>query len=440
MAPGIFVLSDMKIEIKYNRGCISFQIPDVNVAEVIRPGSGWETMSARQVFEAPAQKGQEFAELVRGRRVCVLLPDGTRDTPIEQAIAGLLGFLTGAAGVRFFICTGTHTALTEENERIHAIVTALAERAGLKDFEVFIHDCRENDFIDAGTTSRGTRVRYNAEVQWGEVFLAVSDIKPHYFAGYSNPVKNFVPGVCDYETARGNHALALDERSCFCAHPWHSNPAQQVGPLAEDQTEAMEMIVRGRPFWAMATISSGQAVGWAGFGPAREVCGQAFSLCDKWNVRQVEPAERMIVSPGGYPNDIDLYIAQRALELTKAAMAQGGEVLFVVACAEGIGPQRSMEHFWNLLTRPFEEIYKAIEGQYKLFSHKPWRFAQMIQRLRRLWVYSQLPDEVVRAGHMEPARDVQRIVDGWIKENPQVKILVVDGANKLALRAKETGS
>ena len=430
----------MKIEVRYNNTGVGFEIPDKNLAQVICPGSEGQAMSAEQIRRVFSRRAEEFAQLVRGQRVCVLLPDGTRDTPAESILAECLVLLRSAAGVRFFVCTGTHTALTKENEQIHAVATSLAERAGLKDFEVFIHDCRENEFLDAGTTSRGTQVRYNAAVEWGQVFLAISNIKPHYFAGYSNPVKNFVPGLCDYQTARGNHALALDEKSCFCAHPWHSRPGQRIQPLAEDQTEAMEMIVRGRPFWTTATISCGKAIGWAGFGPAREVCGAAFSLCDKWNVHQVEPAERVIVSPGGYPNDIDLYIAQRALELTKAAMADGGEVLFVAACAEGIGPGRSMEHFWNLLTRPFDEIYKAVEGQYKLFSHKPWRFVQMIQRLRRLWVYSELDDEVVRAGHMEPAKDVQRIVDGWIKENPHVKILVVDGANKLAIRTPESKS
>ena len=37
----------------------------------------------------------------------------------------------------------------------------------------------------------------------------------------------------------------------------------------------------------------------------------------------VKPVDRLIVSPGGLPNDVDLYIAQRALELTKAAVADG---------------------------------------------------------------------------------------------------------------------
>lgn len=49
----------------------------------------------------------------------------------------------------------------------------------------------------------------------------------------------------------------------------------------------------------------------------------------------VRAADRLIVSPGGLPNDIDLYIAQRALELTKAGVRDGGEVLFFGGLSEG---------------------------------------------------------------------------------------------------------
>ena len=144
----------------------------------------------------------------------------------------------------------------------------------------------------------------------------------------------------------------------------------------------------------------------------------------------------MVISPGGHPDDCDLYIAQRALELTKCAIQDGGEILFLAACANGIGAERTMEHFYNKLTGPLDQILTEKPGQYKLYSHKPYRFAQLISRLRKLWVHSQLDEGMIRAIHMHPAKDPQAIVNQWIDENPLVKILFVDGANKLALRMK----
>ena len=95
-----------------------------------------------------------------------------------------------------------------------------------------------------------------------------------------------------------------------------------------------------------------------------------------------------------------------------------------------------MENFYNSLTRDVDEILGQAGGEYKLFSHKPVRFAQMIKRLRRIWVYSALEDGVVEAIHMRPVKEVQKVVDGWIKADSGVKITVVDGANKVAVRGE----
>jgi nickel-dependent lactate racemase len=143
----------------------------------------------------------------------------------------------------------------------------------------------------------------------------------------------------------------------------------------------------------------------------------------------------LIVSPGGLPNDVDLYISQRALELTKEAVVDGGEVLFVSACVKGIGDEGTMENFYDRLTQPIEDILGSVPGEYRLFSHKPYKFAQMIRRLGRIWVYSEIADELLTAAHLYPTHDAQSVVDGWVAADPNVQITIVDGANKIALYA-----
>ena len=53
-------------------------------------------------------------------------------------------------------------------------------------------------------------------------------MKTHYFAGYSNPIKNFVPGICAFETTEKNHSLALHPHSSFGLHPWHSDLCSEI--------------------------------------------------------------------------------------------------------------------------------------------------------------------------------------------------------------------
>jgi len=42
----------------------------------------------------------------------------------------------------------------------------------------------------------------------------------------------------------------------------------------------------------------------------------------------------------------------------------------------------------------------------------------------------------VRNIHLTPVKNPQSLINEWIEENPLVKILFVDGANKLAIRPK----
>jgi hypothetical protein len=172
---------------------------------------------------------------------------------------------------------------------------------------------------------------------------------------------------------------------------------------------------------------------WACFGRAREAAGEAFGVVDRQNAFTVKPVSYLIVSPGGMPNDVDLYIAQRALELTKAAVADGGEVLFLSACPKGVGERQTTESFYELLAAPLDKIFATVEASYRLFSHKPYKFAQLIARLRRIWLFSQIPDGIVESMHLVSAPRPQKVVDGWLAENPQAQIIVVNCANKVAL-------
>jgi len=430
----------MEVELHYGKGFVSLQIPEDNIGGIIRPWSGdQQAGSGAELSKAIAQSEVAgFQEEIAGKRLAVLVSDGTRDIPLEAIFARLSPVIIKCSLVQFFICTGTHNADTLENHIIVEQIRDAAVSAGLDDFEIHIHDCQKDEFVSAGKTQRGTEVMYNAEIGASEVFLVLSDVKAHYFAGYSNPIKNFVPGLCAFATAEHNHSFALDEKSTFGLHPWHTNPARRDNPLADDQLEAMKLIVKDRPVYALVTITSSGKIQWARLGPAQTVTAAAFDVADEKNSNTINTVDRMIVSAGGLPNDVDLYIAQRALELTKQAVADNGEVLFLAACPKGIGEQHTMENFYNRLTQPIDKILKSIEGEYKLFSHKPYKFAQMIKRLRRIRMYSQIPDNLIKAAHLRPTHDPQKVVDDWIGENPDTKITIVDGANKLALYAKNS--
>jgi nickel-dependent lactate racemase len=199
--------------------------------------------------------------------------------------------------------------------------------------------------------------------------------------------------------------------------------------------EGMELIAKGRPIYALVMLSAGTRLLWARFGPIQDVSAESFLVTDERNIQTVTPASRLVVSPGGLSNDEDLYIAQRALELNRAAVMDGGEILFLAACPNGIGEPQTLANFYDRLTAPLEDVIRSIRQDYVLYSHKPYKFAVLIRRLRRVWMHTQIAAALVEAAHMHPAHDPQAVVDDWLAEQPDVKIIFIDGANKVALRA-----
>ena len=428
----------MKIDLHYGKGVINLQVPRKNVSQIIQPWSGKDGSDNATVLSQSLQCSQKdnFQKKIAGKQLCVLTADGTRDILLSEILEQLLAVLRPASLIRFIISTGTHNTETAENSIIKQQIEKAASKAQIKNLEIHVHHCQTDDFINAGRTSRGTEVIFNAKAQDAQIFLVLSDIKCHYFAGYSNPIKNFVPGICTYRTAEQNHSLALDVNSTFGLHPWHNDKSRTNNLLAQDQLEAMQLIIKDRPLYALTTISSSGKIQWAKFDLAEHACGEAFDLVDKMNTHTVKTVDNLIVSPGGLPNDIDLYIAQRALELTKNAVKNDGEILFLAACPNGIGPERTTENFYNRLTAPVDEIINSIQTEYKLFTHKPYKFAQMIQRLRNIWIHSEMPDEIIKSIHLKPTHQPQQVVDNWLDENPNAAITIIDGANKLALYSK----
>jgi nickel-dependent lactate racemase len=429
----------MKVALHYGPGQLSLNIPDANIGAILRPWQNPQQQDNAALIDKAlaSQHVADFQAETADKHLCVLLDDATRNVPLHDILPPLFETLKNTARVRFIICTGTHNPQTPANIAIADLVKDTAIKTGLTNFEVNIHDCWNDSFQNAGQTSLGTEVIFNTAVSDADAFLVLSDVKFHYFAGYSNPIKNFVPGICAYSTTEQNHSLSLKENSTAGRHPWHPDKNRHDNPLAQDQLEGMQFIVKNKKVYTLITITASDDIQWAQFGPVQEIAARAFTLCDQKNMHKTKRTNRLIVSPGGLPNDVDLYIAQRALELTKPIVNDGGEILFLAQCPKGLGEEHTMENFYNRMTLPLDEILNSIQTEYKLFTHKPYRFAQLIKRLRRIWIHSAISDDLLLAAHLYPAHDPQRIVDQWLKECPTEKITIVDGANKLALYPKD---
>lgn len=427
----------MEISLPYGRGQVSLDIPDENLLELIRPRTYQGKTTIQELERALDEPlGEALEELAHGRRTCVLLEDDTRDVAHREVIDGIAERLSGATSVSFIICTGSHDPATEGNREIVEMAREAAERSELRLEGVHVNDCFASDFVEIGITKRGTPVRVNPRALGADLYVVGSDMKNHYFAGYSNALKNFLPGICAYDTVEANHSWALDPKSTFGAHPLHPDPSRRGNPLASDMLEARDMIAGNAEVFVLASISSHRQLLWSAAGKADRVTTEGLSMVDRLASFRVERTDHAIISPGGYPQDESLYHAQRGLELTKNAFEDGGRVLLLAECVKGIAPnEKAKENFYDRLTGPLDEVLDSIKSGYQLYSHKAYKFAEMISRLRSIEIYTELASGVLKNAHLAKAVDPQEVVDNWIKDDPGARILVFDDANKIAVYA-----
>ena len=378
-----------------------------------------------------------FEHALKGKRLGLLLADGTRAWDPDLLLSALGPHLGLAQEVKAILCTGTHDPGSPENRALGQRVLRQLKRQCTHP-SLHIHGAETDAHRLHGVTKRGTRVEICALADACDLFLVLSDMKHHYFAGYSNPLKYYLPGMASLESARGNHSLALEPGAELGHHPWHAEPLKRANPVAQDMLEAFQMVLGEREHFALTTISAG-GVGsdlrWAGAGRTQEVTRRGMQVVDQQASLSIPAARFLVVSAGGAPHDESLYTVQRALEMSRAAVCDGGEVLFLAACTNGIGSERARRNFYEPLTAPLEEIAAPTRAEYKLYSHKPVKFAQLIKRLERLHLHSELSDECVRAMHMHPCAEPQRVIDGWLPRlQPGEGIAFLDDASKLAIR------
>ncbi|MDF1540905.1 MAG: lactate racemase domain-containing protein [Candidatus Thorarchaeota archaeon] len=428
----------MKLELTYGDGKIEVEIPEKNLAAKVVP-KAIKTIDdilteLNRVLDNP--HGPTIEDLSKSKNVCVLVEDHTRDEPHFELLSAVIPRLIDANKVTFVITTGSHEVNHPGNLAIVELINQVSKDTKIQSFEVSINDCQDSDVVDFGKTSRNTPVLIGKAAAGHDLYIAIADMKAHYFAGYSNALKDFLPGVCAFASIEANHAMALDPRSTFGIHPYHSLEDRRNNPLADDMREAMEMITKGAKVFTLSVVTNGGKLVWADAGEIELVTQRGIELLDEIASFTITSTEKIVVSPGGYPQDKSLYHAQRALELTKNAVKPGGEILFLAECRDGVAPESAIENFYNKLTAPIDEVTESISDRYHLYEHKAYKFAELLKQVSSIKMYTDLDDETVRKVHMEKVSNVQAIIDDWITKDSDVKITVLDKGNKLAIYAR----
>jgi nickel-dependent lactate racemase len=384
----------MEILLKYGRGTRVLQIAEdgarVTVLTLGRATAvGDEATLVRVALAAPIDGPRLGALTSPARRVAIVTADVTRPCPSVRLLPFLLEELTRAGvaddDITVVFGLGTHRAHTA------------AEREGLAGPAVFHRvrciDSDPTDIVPVGTTPRGTPVEVFRPVLAADLRIAVGVIEYHYFAGYSGGVKALAPGVCSERTIQHNHRMMTE--------PGATSGNLDGNPVRDDIEDAGAMI--GVHFILNVVLDEAHRVVAAVAGHPRTAHRAGCAKLDAFGrVALDRPADVVVVSAGGYPKDINLYQAQKALDNARLAVRPGGIVVLIAECAEGLG-SGTFEAWMRDPGGP-DAILARIRQQFVLGGHKAAAVALAMKRAA-IYLVSALPAEQVRAMGFVPFSD-----------------------------------
>ena len=325
-------------------------------------------------------------------RILILVNDATRPTPTAKILLKMRDMLREHGDVRFMVATGAHRGPTEDEYRY--IFGEMYDE--FKD-NIFVHDARRDEDMEyLGVSSNGTEMYLNKMVNESKNIIVIGSVEPHYFAGYTGGRKAFLPGVASYKTIEMNHKHALSE----AAQPL----AIKGNPVAEDMEDAMKVLKD-------LNVFSIQTVLTADHGLYATVAGDLFKSFDIAVERAKEVfcsncsrKGNIVLTAAPYPMDIDLYQSQKALENGKLALEDGGVIILVSKCRDGVGD----DTFLNLLcsANTCDEVMCKIDEGYKLGYHKAAKMAQ-IGVYAEMWAISDLHHDTIKMAKLQPCMDIQ---------------------------------
>lgn len=389
-------MSSTDYAVKYGAGVLTFVPPVVADVTVIGP------RAAPGVSDPGAEVERALGEAVAQRlrrqpgKTAITVSDATRPVPNDIILPPLLAELHARSAREEDICivvgTGNHRAATPA-EFPSLVGADIARR-----YRVFSHVYDDPaELVRLGETGRGTPVVVNKTFAEADTRIVIGMIDPHQFVGYTGGCKGAFIGLAGSETIAANHSMLSD-------------PAAKLGvcdgnPVREDIDEFTDFL--SIDLAINVVLNTANEVVRVFAGDPHDVLAAAVPLVqDVCETAVPHPMDIVIASPGGYPKDINLYQAQKALAHACELVRPDGCVILVAECREGAGDD--LYEAWMTAAETPQDVVTRFEREgFRMGAHKAFLFARSMLKARTFLVSSGVAPDQARKLHLIPAPTVE---------------------------------
>ncbi|MDQ3460446.1 MAG: lactate racemase domain-containing protein [Deinococcota bacterium] len=299
---------------------------------VISKGLETATLSEADVRELLESA---FAEAdLAGKRVLVIIPDGTRTAPIPLVFRLLYELLgSSVARLDYLIALGTHQPMSEA--AIEGLVGVSKEERATRypKTAVYNHDwglpetlvpvgtisSGEMAELTGGLVSRETAVTINRMIFAYDHLVIAGPVFPHEVAGFSGGAKYLFPGISGREIIDSSH--------------WTGALATSYDTIGVKDTavrrvlhRAAEFVTSQKPLTCLKMVMKGKDLHGLYIGDYLEAWEAAADLSAKLNIVYKPKPFKQVLSMASTKYD-DLWTAAKATYKTEPVVEDGGEVI-----------------------------------------------------------------------------------------------------------------
>jgi len=402
----------MEFKLPYGKKQINLEIPDKNLIPVLYKQKDASNLNDETDIISYALKNPisspPLADLAsKKKNVCILVSDITRPCPSYKFLPFIIEQLkrAGAGRIKIVFGLGIHRPHTEEEK------LKLAGKTAAESCELIDSDQSRCRF--AGNTSFGTPIEVFEDVLDSDFLIATGNIEYHYFAGYSGGTKALMLGVCSRKSVSANHSMMLEDKAA--AGRFFDNPVRQ------DIEEAGRLVPID--FIFNVILDDEKKIIGAVSGKNNKAYLEGIKLYDSiYEIGIREHADIVITSPGGYPKNINLYQAQKALDNVKDIVKQGGKIILAAECPEEFG--EDVFEQWMADVRDYEKLYGKIRKQFVLGGHKAVAISKLMTKADIYAYDDDSKGKACKAG-FENINDIQAFINSEIAKDKNIKIAVV---------------
>ena len=396
-----------EIELPYGRGFLDLAYDEARFSILTTNSTDAAPLTDLEVgaaFDSPISSPPLDEIAGSDDSVLIVVSDATRATGSAQIVNLLVRRLvqTGVspANIAVIFATGIHRPVTEQEKR-ELLTPFVVQR-----LRVLQHDAYDPaNLITLGLTEGGVIVEVNKVLKEFSRVILTGGIGFHYFAGFTGGRKSICPGLASAKTIEATHMLALD----FVSGGRKAGVAAGAldGNAVHEECDRVAALVA--PAFGINTVVDEK------LRAVKIFCGDwrlaHRAGCDYYLDQHSasNPARRdvVVVSGGGFPHDINLIQAHKALDMAALACKDGGTIILIAECSEGLGRPDFLKWFD---VRDSRELEDRLVNGYEVNGQTAWALLSKAERFR-VCLVSALPKEDVKIMRMNPVETIAEALE-----------------------------